>query len=171
MTYENFVENILLDLDENVSDSAVVRKIEKFVNRGYKEAAKREGLSKEMDLDIVDGVVSRPGGLIDVISVTQNGIPVNFEVFRNYIKVDAQGTVNVLFNYIPDNLEDVDDEPLTNPGNDELIINFAKYLYCMSEYLEDQAAMYKRIVDNFDIVKTNENSVPTFMPIFNIGGM
>ena len=46
MTLGELLENILLDIDEDKYDTDMTNKITKFINRGYRELAKREGLSK-----------------------------------------------------------------------------------------------------------------------------
>ena len=61
---------------------------------------------------------------------------------------DSKYSISLTSLFSIENLNNIKDETLTNPGNDEFIINYAKYLFCMSDGLEDMGAYYKAQIDN-----------------------
>ena len=46
MTYKELIEDVIVDLDEDMEDQDTIDKVKRFINRGYKELAKRENLEK-----------------------------------------------------------------------------------------------------------------------------
>ena len=44
MTFEELINTVAIDVDENLGDTTFVNKIKNFINRGYKDLAKNENL-------------------------------------------------------------------------------------------------------------------------------
>lgn len=153
MTYNEMLENILLDVDEDKYDSTITNKIKKFINRGYRELAKREGLSKTKEITLTDGKAKIPYDCSKVYSCLVDNVHVEFKILGKYIYSDND-KLTVFYNYIPDLLEYDDDEFETNENNVEFIMLMAKHLYYFSESLFDEAAIFKTEYENYRIDKT-----------------
>ena len=153
MTFNELLENILLDIDEEKSDADITNKIKKFINRGYRELAKREGLSKSKEITLTNGKAKLPYDCAKIYSCMVDGERVNFKVLGKNLFADDE-KLTVFYNYIPDLLENDDDELETNENNVEFIIAFAKYLYYFSESLLDEAVSFKTEYERYFIDKS-----------------
>jgi hypothetical protein len=149
MTYKELIEDVIMDLDESMGDTSVVERVKKYINRGYKELAKREGLEKTKVTEVSDGKIKKPSDLIKLYGVRSEDGEIPCTLNGKYIEIDFEGEVELSYSYIPEALVEMEDETLTNPGNDEFIVTYAKYLFCMSDGLEDMGAYYKAQIDNF----------------------
>ena len=78
---------------------------------------------------------------------------VPFTVLGKYIYSDYPN-LTLFYNYIPDLLENDDDELETNENNVEFIIAFVKYLYYFSESLLDEAVSFKTEYERYFIDKS-----------------
>lgn len=152
MTFKEFVETIIGDIDEDVSDMVLIKKIKGYVNRGYKELAKRESLEKKITTEIVDGLINIPSNAVRVYEVLSNGIPLGFTSQGKKVICNGSGEVDVIISYIPDLMENDDDEPVTNMSNEEFIISYAKWLYFLSDDQVELARLYKEEYESFKIM-------------------
>ena len=166
MTLGELLENILLDIDEDKYDTDMTNKITKFINRGYRELAKREGLSKTKDITLNNYKAKIPYDCAKVYRCLVDNQQVPFTVLGKYIYSDND-KVTLFYNYIPDLLEYVDDEFETNENNVEFIMLYAKHLYYFSESLTDEAAQFKTEYENYRI----EKSKPIISKIIDIYGV
>ena len=152
MTLGELLENILLDVDEDKYDTTITNKIKKFINRGYRELAKREGLSKTKEITLANGKAKLPYDCSKVYSCLVDNANVEFKVLGKNI-YSENDKVTLFYNYIPDLLEYEDDEFETNENNVEFIMIYAKHLYYFSESLTDEAAQLKTEYENYRIEK------------------
>ena len=166
MTLGELLENILLDIDEEKYDTDMTNKITKFINRGYRELAKREGLSKTKEITLTNGKAKIPYDCAKVYSCLVDNANVEFKVLGKNI-YSNNDKVTLFYNYIPDLLEYEDDEFETNENNVEFIMLFAKYLYYFSESLSEEAATFKTEYENYRI----EKSKPIIGKIIDVYGV
>ena len=152
MTFKEIVNTIIGDIDEDINDTLLVSKIKGYANRGYKELAKREYLEKTLTTELVDGMSSIPSNAIKVYEVKKDGVPLRFDIDGKKVIVDSTGEVEVVYTYIPDSMENDDDEPTTNMGNEEFILSYAKWLYFLSDDQVELAKLYKQECETFDFV-------------------
>lgn len=141
------------DIDEDIGDSEFTGKATRLINRAYKELAKREELQKVITVTVEDNEVLKPADFLKVVDIRVDDSPIPYKVEGDKIIVPADGEINLLYQYTPENLVEDTDIPLTNAANDEFIISYAKYLYLMIEEEIDRAQMYKRECDTFSIYK------------------
>jgi hypothetical protein len=137
------VNRICDELDEGSGDSLATSKLKKFVNTAYKDVAKREGLEKAMDIVAVNNTLPLPADFYRVSKVYYDGDIIDYNEEENYISVDGFGSMKLFYFYIPADLGD-NDTPLTNPGNDDSIINYAKYIYLQSDDQYGKAEVHNR---------------------------
>ena len=172
MTFEELINIVVEDVDENVSDTVMLKKIRGFINRGYKVLAKKEKLEKTKTYTLTENRFKKPYDFCDIVEVTDsNRDRVNYMLQGSYIivKEDIEEVI-LTYNYLPDNLEDEADETLTNEANVEFIVDYAKYLYYMSESLIDEAKMFKNNIDTFNfITKTNTARIVKIEDIYGVG--
>ena len=166
MTLGELLENILLDIDEDKYDTDMTNKITKFINRGYRELAKREGLSKTKEITLTNGKAKIPYDCAKVYRCLVDNQQAPFTVLGKYIYSDYPN-LTLFYNYVPDLLEYEDEEFETNENNVEFIMLFAKYLYYFSESLTDEAAQFKTEYENYRI----EKSKPIIGKIIDIYGV
>ena len=166
MTLGELLENILLDIDEDKYDTDMTNKITKFINRGYRELAKREGLSKTKDITLNNGKAKIPYDCAKVYRCLVDNQQAPFTVLGKYIYSDYPN-LTLFYNYVPDLLEYDDEEFETNENNVEFIMLFAKYLYYFSESLTDEAAQFKTEYENYRI----EKSKPIIDKIIDVYGV
>ena len=153
MTLGELLENILLDIDEDKYDTDMTNKITKFINRGYRELAKREGLSKTKDITLNNCKAKIPYDCAKVYRCLVDNQQVPFTVLGKYIYSDYPN-LTLFYNYVPDLLEYEDEEFETNENNVEFIMLYAKHLYYFSESLTDEAAQFKTEYENYRIEKS-----------------
>lgn len=152
MAFKELVDIFIEDMDED-NDSVSVAKTKRWINRSYKELALREGLEKIKIVEAINGEFKKPYDCIKIKEIQCNDSPIIFNQEGNLIKVGISGEVKVIYQYIPEPMVDNEDVPLTNPANDEFILNYAKYLYLMTEEEIDRAQIYKNAYENFKIYK------------------
>ena len=166
MTLGELLENILLDVDEDKYDITITDKIKKFINRGYRELAKREGLSKTKEITLTNGKAKIPYDCAKVYSCLVDNANVEFKVLGKYIYSDYPN-LTLFYNYVPDLLEYDDEEFETNENNVEFIMLYAKHLYYFSESLTDEATQFKTEYENYRI----EKSKPIIGKIIDVYGV
>ena len=166
MTFNELLENILLDIDEEKSDADITNKIKKFINRGYRELAKREGLSKTKDITLNNYKAKIPYDCAKVYRCLVDNQQVPFTVLGKYIYSDYPN-LTLFYHYVPDLLEYDDEEFETNENNVEFIMLYAKHLYYFSESLTDEAAQFKNEYENYRI----EKSKPIIGKIIDVYGV
>lgn len=152
MAFKELVDIFIEDMDED-NDSVFVAKTKRWINRGYKELALREELERVRTIQAIDGVFKKPYDCIKLKEIQYNGQPIIFTTEGDRVLIGVDGEVKVIYQYIPEPMVDNDDTPLTNPANDEFILNHAKYLYLMTEEELDRAQIYKNAYENFKIYK------------------
>lgn len=153
MTFQEIIEDVMSDIDESMNDSDVVKKVKRFINRAYRELAKREGLEKSKILQASDGKVKKPSDSFEIFEVKFENNPIQFWIEGNNIVTNVgDEEVEVRYCYLPEQLEELDDETVTNSANDEFILNFAKYLFFLTDDQESLARSYKSEYENMNLV-------------------
>lgn len=166
MTLDELLENVLLDIDEEKSDLIIVNKLKKFINRGYRELAKREELSKTKDITLINGKCKLPFDCSKVLHALVDGKQVEYKVLGRYIYSDND-YLTLFYNYIPDLLENKDDEFETNENNSEFISLYAKYLYYFSESLTEESSIFKMEYEKYKIEK-NKPSIEKIIDVYGV---
>lgn len=152
MIFKEMVETVIGDIDEDITDMILVKKIKGYINRGYKELAKRERLEKKITTEIVAGLINVPSNAVKVYEVLSNGIPLGFTTQGKKVICNGNGEVDVILSYIPDLMENDDDEPVTNMANEEFILAYAKWLYFLSDDQIELSKLYKQEYESFKII-------------------
>ena len=153
LTFEEIIEDVMSDIDESMNDGDVLKKVKKFINRAYKELGKREGLEKVKTLQASEGKIKKPSDCIEVFNVKFENNPIQFLIEGNYIITKAgDEEVEVSYAYLPEPLEELDDETVTNSANDEFILNYAKYLFFLTDDQDTLARTYKSEYENMHVV-------------------
>lgn len=153
LNFKGLREVFIEDVDEDITDMEIIGKAKKLINRAYKELAKREGLEKVITSLAENGEMTKPYDLIKVVEIQKDGVAKPYKMEGKRIVVPFDGEARLIYQYAPDNLQDDDDEPLTNVANEEFIINYAIYLYLMIEEEIDRAQLYKSLCDKFQLFK------------------
>lgn len=166
MTFKEIVETIIGDIDEDIGDMVLVKKIKGYVNRGYKELAKRESLEKKITTEIVDGLINVPSNTVRVNEVLSNGIPLGFTTQGKKVICNGSGEVDVIISYIPDLMEIDDDEPVTNISNEEFIVSYAKWLYFLSDDQVELAKLYKEEYESFKV--TSRGKIQQITDVYGV---
>lgn len=168
MTFLELQQTVISDIDEDISDTALLQKIKNYINRGYKEVAKRELTEKTVNATVSTGKVRKPTDFFGLVDVKQDDESIGHSVEGSFIIVEVDsGQVKLTYNYIPVIMENDDDETETNESNVEFIINYAKWLYYLSEGMMDEATLFKREADSINIVK-NDNKVYRINTVFGV---
>lgn len=150
MTLQEILENVMMDIDEDIDDYEVVNVVTKFINRAYKDLAKKEYLEKITTLTFVDGVANKPTDFYNAIGLYVDDMPVQYEIQGNNIKSDYDSAI-LIYNYLPDELINLEDETVTNESNIEYLIAYAEYLYFRMEGMFEEMNIAKNDVDSFRI--------------------
>lgn len=157
LTFEEIIEDVMSDIDESMSDEDVLKKIKRFINRAYKELGKREGLEKVKTLQASEGKIKKPSDCIEIFNVKFENNPIQFWIEGNYIITNVgDAEVEISYTYLPEPLEELDDETVTNSANDEFILNYAKYLFFLIDDQDTLARTYKAEYENIPIVVTHK---------------
>ena len=160
MNFKELADTVIRELDEK-QDVELITRIKSYINRGYKELAKAEGLEKTSRKNVTNGF-NKPEDLIRIIQVLDSNYkPLNFSYEGQRIRLNYEGEITIVYSYIPDPLINDDDTPETNLANEEYMINYAKWLYNLVEEQEDIAKIYKVEYQNMDIVKNNYKMTTT----------
>jgi hypothetical protein len=149
-TLVGLANTVYQDVNEKTpTDLLTLAKIKTFVNRSYKEVARREK-EKEIELDVIDGTFNKPQyykkGLQLVYTNEGKKYAIDFEEIDTQITCDYSGTMKFIYEYDNQSLPDLTDneEPFTEKENDEAIMANARYLYWKSEGKYDKAEVEKR---------------------------
>ena len=160
MNFKELTETIIKELDEK-QDLNIVTRIKGYINRGYKELAKVEGLEKTARMTITN-TFTKPDDLIRIIQILDSNYkPLNFSYEGTRIRTNYEGEITVIYTYIPDPLTNDNDVPETNPANEDYIINYAKWLYNLVEEEQEIAKIYKVEYESMTIVKNNYKMTTT----------
>lgn len=157
MTFQEFLDNVLEDIDEEKGDAQLEGKLKRFINRGYKELAKREGLRKVSFSSIVNGVCRIPSDCNSIYNVKMDNNFIHYRLEGRNITYKNDGDIEIIYSYTPEDLEDMDDTPLTNSAYNEFIISYAKYLYYMMDLQVDIAKLHKIDTEAYKIVRKCNN--------------
>lgn len=153
MTFEEIINDVMVDIDERLSDEEVLSKVKRYINRGYKELAKREQIEKIKTIQASEGKVKKPSDAVEVFEVKFENNPIQFWLEGNYIVTNAgDNEVDVRYCYLPEPLEDLEDETITNSSNDEFILNYAKWLFFLTEDQDTLARTYKNEYEGMQLV-------------------
>lgn len=158
MTFQDIYETIFSDIDEDIADYELLKKIKNYINRAYIQLAKKEQLDKIVTLKSTNNKFRIPSNSLKVITVTNENNPIKFSIEGRYIIADYD-EIELKYAFVPDKLEYEDDETLTNESNVEFIINYAKWLYYLSDGLLDEAALFKKEYETMEIIKPLNNVV------------
>lgn len=142
-TLLEMVTRVCDELDENTGDPSITSKLKKFINTAYKDVAKREGLEKSISVVAVNNTIPLPTDFYRVSKIYSGGSIIDYSEETDHIAVDSSGDMALFYFYIPADLGD-NDTPLTNQGNDDSIINFAKYIYLQSDDQYSKAEVHNR---------------------------
>lgn len=156
-TLLELARTVYSDVDEKTpEDSAILATIKTFVNRSYKEVAKREK-EKEVEVTAVDGKFTKPDyykkGIQLVYTYEGQKYAIDFEETDTEITCDYDGDMKFIYEYDFESLPDLTDglSPFTDIGNDEMILSGAKNLYWKKEGKYDKAEVEKRDFETFYI--------------------
>lgn len=154
MTFKEILDTLLLDCDEDINDVEMVNRLKNYINRGYRELAKRESMDKSVVKTVDNNYITKPLDLVEVSKVIQDGYAIPYEVRGNKIFVRANSTndVTLVYSYIPELLKSDTDETETNDINSEFILSYAKYLYYVNDGLLEEASLYKNEYENIRII-------------------
>jgi hypothetical protein len=142
-TLTDLINTICLDIDEDNTDSLVVSKLTSFVNRGYKELAKKDLIETSSDVVVTDYTIAKPSDYFKVSKILYNDLPIKWSDEESNILVDWNGNMTLFYYRIPLDLTG-SSAPVTQQENDEVIIQYAKYLYWQSENKYDKAEAHRR---------------------------
>ena len=168
MDFKGLVDTMLMDMDEK-STTTITNKIKLYVNRGYRELAKREGLQKRITLETSNNKAVKPADCIKIDEVISGDYPIVFDLIG-----DSEGTgstdgeVEIIYTYMPSAMSADTDMPQTNIANEEFIINYAKWLYYLSDGMEDMAALFRTEFEKMHLIKTIR--VSRILDVYSIGG-
>lgn len=153
MTFGEILDVLFLDCDEDITDVEMMNKFKNFINRGYRELARREQLEKVVYKEVVDGCVYLPYDCVSLTDVKDSYGYVNYSVEGKKIVIEdsEDSVVRIIYNYLPEKLEAEEDELETLDSNSEFIINYAKWLYYVNDSLMEEAAMFKNELENIQI--------------------
>jgi hypothetical protein len=143
------------DIDESRAKAPTIVKLKTFINRSYKEVAKRQKIEKLVSVTATNGQITIPSDFYSVTKIEYDGELIPYEEEANYISTPYDGLMTLYYRYIPVDLADAD-EPKTNPGNDQAIICFARYLFFNSESMSDEAETALRDFETFKIRTTKK---------------
>ena len=160
MNLKELTETIIRELDEK-QDTNIIARIVSYINRGYKDLAKKEELEKTTKMT-VSNTFTKPDDLVRINQILDNNYrPIDFSYEGTRIRVDYQGEITLIYTYIPDSLTNDNDIPETNIANEDYIINYAKWLYNLVEEEQEIAKIYKVECESMDIVKNNYKMATT----------
>lgn len=133
------------DVGEKTTDTVIMKKLKRYINRVYKEVAKRQK-EKIADVTSVDGKFAQPTHYKKGIQLQYLKTAIDFEEDGTDITCDYSGDMKFIYEFDYESLPDLtdDQEPITDPGNDEIIISGAKYLWWKSENKYNKAEVEKR---------------------------
>jgi hypothetical protein len=143
------------DIDESRAKAPTIIKLKSFINRSYKEVAKRQRLEKSVSVTATNGQITKPSDFYIVVKIEYDGELIPYEEEADYISVPYDGSMALYYRYIPVDLTDAD-EPKTNIGNDQAIINYARYLFFQSEGMGDEAETALRDFETSKIKTTKK---------------
>lgn len=168
MTFKEIYEAVIKELDEK-QEEIVLQRIKSYINRGYRELAKKERLERVINRS-VENVFTKPDDLIRIIQILDsNNRPLDYSYEGGRIRLNYEGSVSIIYNYVPENLVFDEDLPETNPANIDYIINYAKWLYNLVEEQDEVAKIYKVEYEAMNIVKNNYKMTKT-IDIYGNGG-
>lgn len=169
MNFRELIDTILIDIDEDRSDAALVTKLKGFVNRAYMELAKREGIEKVKNVVPVEGFIKHPEDYVKLYEILYGMDPMPYSHAGDKIYCPTEKEVMLVYNYRPELLEEDTDELVTNPVNEEFILSYAKWLYYCSEQETNQAQLEKVNMSEFKITIMDRGN--WIKPIYFIGGV
>lgn len=155
MIFKDFIQFMCDDLFINLNDSEIP-KIKRFINRGYKELAKRQKYA-EYTILTDTGMFGKPIYCKKIVQVIKDNYPLEFSEVSSVISVATSGTLTVIYeidiNLVPDLISD-NDTPVTDMRNDKFILDYAKELWYSKENKKEyKAEIYVRNYENYDIVR------------------
>lgn len=166
MLFEEVINAVLMDIDEDRTDTTILNKVKAYINRGYVELAKREGLEKKVKVTPKDGVIKVPFDFSRIFEITYLGNLMPYALRGDEIVCNTENELQLTYNYRPEPLENELDELETNDINVEFIVTYAKYLYFSSEQETDQARAAKSELNEIYIYTHNRNNF--IKPIYSI---
>ncbi|MEN6317061.1 MAG: hypothetical protein ABFD25_22740 [Clostridiaceae bacterium] len=133
------------DVDEKTTDATVMEKIKRFINRYYKDVAKRQKYS-EVKVTAVDGLFVKPEYYKIGVQLRYKESPIDFSEDGSNISCEQSGELTFVFEMDYEALLDLTDiqTPVTFVANDEVILSGAKYNYWKSENKYNKAEIEKR---------------------------
>jgi hypothetical protein len=155
-TLLELAEQTMLEVDEEIGDIELKAAIKSFINSGYTELAKRQQLEKVLTVTSNDGKITKPTDYYKGVKVIYDKTEIPFEQEGDEISVGKSGDMKLIYNYIPVTLTD-NDVPVTNPGNEEFMIAYAKYKYFQKENKYNNAEVFKRDYETFKVKRIKKD--------------
>jgi hypothetical protein len=157
------------DIDEKTTDMASMAKIKRYINRYYKDVAKRQK-ENEISVIAIEGVFTKPSyckkGVQLLYKDEKNRLlPIDFKEYGSIISTSKNGDLTFIYELDYEALPDLtdDDTPETFAANDEIIMSGAKYIYWKSEDKYNKAEIEKRDYETSNIKKpVKQISVTTY---------
>lgn len=169
MTFREIIDIVLSDIDEPSSDAILIKKIKNYINRGYKELARRECLTKAASKNISNYKIKKPVDCIKIYAAYLDGEVLPFNDEGEYLSFQLiSGTVKLVYSFIPDPLIDDGDETETSIAYDEFIINYAKWLFYLNDGLDEEAKMFKIEVESLNVSKQLASFTKT-IDVYGVG--
>ena len=152
-TFNDFVIDICDDIFIKTTDTDIPV-VKRYINRAYKELAKRERIDKTVTVIASEYKFNRPTDYVKGYELYPSGVelPVQFWEEGSQIICGYNGEMEFIYNYEPVELSLTTDEPVTNPSNDQFIKDMVCYLWFSRENKKEyKAEIYKRNFENMPI--------------------
>lgn len=158
-TFNDFIVDICDDIFIKTTDTDIPV-VKRYINRAYKELARRERIDKVATVTAVEYKFSKPADYVKGYELYPSGIelPVRFWEEGSYIACGYNGEMEFIYNYEPNELSSNTDVPITNPINDQFIKDMTCYLWFSRENKKEyKAEIYKRNFENMPIKVQRKN--------------
>lgn len=158
-TLKDFVTNLADDLFIRTSDKDIPT-VKRYINRAYFDLCIRERIEKKIPVTAVDGRFAKPIDFIKGYELYHPNIdtPIKFWEEADNIVSEYSGDLTFVYNYQPSALTADADTPITNPANDEFILDNVKFLwYSRENKKEYKAEIHKRNYESMRIKTQKKN--------------
>ncbi|MGL4910856.1 MAG: hypothetical protein ACRC3Y_00360, partial [Romboutsia sp.] len=99
---------------------------------------------------------------IKINAILNDDMVIPYRLNNGRINVDLDTNLEIEYYFKPDNLEDLQDETITNSANDDFILHYAKWLYYMSDNMYEDASVWKKEYDGMKIFRQTMTIRKTF---------
>lgn len=127
--------------DIYISDTdASIPVVKRFINRSYKELARRSKIEKKVTINAIDNKFSKPSDYVSGLELYCSVLPITFVEEENNIISPYSGELTFIYNYDPLDMVSDNDVPSTASANDEFIVEWTKYLWFNRENKKEYKA-------------------------------